>query len=283
MSIGNNAKTSTTTTIVIGSDANITDTESIPSMNSTVIGYGASASAPNAVVLGAGASTAGAGTIIIGAGTSLAAGTGNISNAILIGKGAKSTGAWAASSLCIGTDAAISGDAAAALGSRASAETAGFALGSEAKAGTYSTAIGYTCVNKNTGTTAIKQSCKNNDTKYATQFYIMGANSPLAVEYEDGEACMGYVVRNEDTGELLAAGTQKLSVLFPNNSTFQPATVDENGEWVIPKVFHPSDLDLPVEEPTDPKDVEINIPKPEVEEYTPLPIYPIVEPEIEEL
>jgi hypothetical protein len=37
-----------------------------------------------------------------------------------------------------------------------------------------------------------------------------------------------------------------------------------------PTVFHPSDLDLPIEEPS------------ETEEYTPLPVYPIVEPEIEE-
>jgi len=109
----------------------------------------------------------------------------------------------------------------------------------------------------------------------------MAAESDLAVQYEDGEACMGYVVKNKTTGELVAAGTQKLSVLFPNNSTFQPATIDENGELVMPKVFHPSDLDLPIEEPSENNDVEINIPTIE-EEYKPLPIYPIVETPIEE-
>lgn len=49
----------------------------------------------------------------------------------------------------------------------------------------------------------------------------------------------------------------------------------------MPKVFHPSDLDLPIEEPSENNDVEINIPTVE-EEYNPLPIYPIVETPIEE-
>ena len=45
---------------------------------------------------------------------------------------------------------------------------------------------------------------------------------------------------------------------------------DDHGEWVMPKVFHPSDLDLPTEEPSEP------------EEYQPLPVWPIVEPEVPE-
>lgn len=211
----------------------------------------------------------------------VAAGTGSVKNAILIGTGAKSTGANAAGSLCIGPNTTITGDAAAALGADASAGVAGFALGNGAKAGVYSTAIGHTCKNENNGVTALKQLYSGGETY--TQFYIMAAESPLAVQYEGGEACMGYVVKNKTTGELVAAGTQKLSVLFPNNSTFEPATIDENGEWVMPKVFHPSDLDLSVEEPTEPEDVEIDIPEPEPEEYIPLPVYPIVEPEIEEI
>lgn len=46
------------------------------------------------------------------------------------------------------------------------------------------------------------------------------------------------------------------------------AQIDANGEWVQPTVFHPSDLDLPPQE------------EPSEEEYTPMPVYPIVEPEI---
>jgi hypothetical protein len=267
--------------VVIGYGAKITSTGDTKSANTTVIGYGASASAPNAVVLGAGASTAGEGTIIIGAGTSLAAGSGNITNAILIGTGAKSSGEWASGSIALGVNSTILGDAAYAIGSGSESRTGGIAIGTGAKVGDYSNAFGYQCVNRNNGTTSFRQQKSMGETY--TQFYIMAAESPLAVQYEEGEACMGYVVKHKTTGELLAAGTQKLSVLFPNNSTFQPATVDENGEYVQPKVFHPSDLDLPIEEPTEPEDVEINIPEHEVEEYTPLPVYPIVEPEMEEI
>ena len=68
---------------------------------------------------------------------------------------------------------------------------------------------------------------------------------------------MGYMTTDSE-GNILAAGTQKLSALFPNNSTFQPATLDEFGDWVMPKVFRPSDLDLP----------DIEIEEPEIEPLT---------------
>lgn len=56
-----------------------------------------------------------------------------------------------------------------------------------------------------------------------TQLYFAGANTPLANTYEGGEAMMGYVVKNATTQEIISAGTQKLSVLFPNNlNTFNP-------------------------------------------------------------
>ena len=273
-------------TTILGAGATITNTTAADgtvtkSANSTVIGYGASANAPNAVVLGAGASTAGEGTIIIGAGTNLAAGNGNITNAIIIGRGAKSAGDWAAGSIALGANSTVHGDASYAIGSSSESATGGMAIGTSAKAGDYSTALGYQCINRNNGTLAFRQEKSMGETY--TQFYIMAAESPLAVQYEEGEACMGYVVKNKTTGELVAAGTQKLSVLFPNNSTFQPAAMGLDDEYVVPKVFHPADLDLPIEEPTEPEDVEINVPEPEPEEYIPLPVYPIVEPEIEEI
>lgn len=57
-----------------------------------------------------------------------------------------------------------------------------------------------------------------------TQLYFAGANTPFANTYEGGEAMMGYVVKNANTQEIIAAGTQKLSVLFPNNrNAFNPA------------------------------------------------------------
>lgn len=116
-----------------------------------------------------------------------------------------------------------------------------------------------------------------------TQLYFSGANTPLANEYYNGEAFMGYTVTDKDN-TVLACGTRRLSELFTDNTLTQPASIDENGEWVQPKVFHPSDLDLPrEEEPTEePEDVTVNIPEtvlPEPEPYTPLPVYTIVEPE----
>lgn len=267
--------------ITIGAGANTLNNGDTESSNSVTIGCKAENKGADSVVIGAGASTAGEGTIIIGAGTKLEAGSGTISNAILIGRGAKSTGAYAGGSLCIGAGATIKGDAAAALGARAVADTGGFALGTAATAGKYSTAIGYECQNANIGTTSFKQR-KNGGQTY-TQFYILAAESALATEYEDGEACMGYVVKNATTGELLAAGTQKLSVLFPNNSGFQPMALSLDDEMTPPKVFHPSDLDLPQEEPSEPEKGESTSHELEVQVYQPLPVYPIVEPTEDEL
>lgn len=56
-----------------------------------------------------------------------------------------------------------------------------------------------------------------------TQIYFAGANTPLANTYEGGEAMLGYVTKDSagnvmvDAGGNAMAGTQKLSVLFPNN------------------------------------------------------------------
>lgn len=56
-----------------------------------------------------------------------------------------------------------------------------------------------------------------------TQLYFAGANTPLANTYEGGEAMLGYVTR-DSAGNVVTSGTQKLSVLFPNNrNAFNPA------------------------------------------------------------
>lgn len=74
---------------------------------------------------------------------------------------------------------------------------------------------------ENTGTKIISSSTAEDGTY--TQLYFAGANTPLANTYEGGEAMLGYVVKDADTQEIIAAGTQKLSVLFPNNqNAFNP-------------------------------------------------------------
>lgn len=104
---------------------------------------------------------------------------------------------------------------------------------------------------------------------------------PVMVDDKDkptkGQAMMGYVVSKVVTEivdgeevrkkEILECGTNLLAALFPNHglgdNPFQPTTTAIDGEEIMS--FHPSDLDLSIED------------TPIEEEYKPLPIYPIVE------
>lgn len=71
-----------------------------------------------------------------------------------------------------------------------------------------------------TGTEIILRSTAEDGTY--TQLYFAGANTPLANIYEEGEAMLGYVIR-DSAGNVLTSGTQKMSVLFPNNqNVFNP-------------------------------------------------------------
>ena len=268
VALGFKARAFSTKNVALGSLATIINTTAADSAgkkseNTTVIGYGANAFAPNAVVLGAGANAGTANdfaekTVTIGAGA-----TTLYREGIAIGYNAKSTSFY---SIGLGGSTVASGNGAFALG-----------FGAESKA-VYSTAIG-TYAKANNDGVVVFASYDNPSMTTKTQLYFSGANTQLANEYYNGEAMMGYTV-TDSAGAVLACGTRRLSELFPDNSLTQPASLDENGEWVQPKVFHPADLDLPIEEPTEPENVEINIPETEPEPYTPLPVYPIVEPEI---
>lgn len=284
-------------TIAIGPSAKITNTGNTPSTSTIVIGANATASAPNAVVMGAGASATGDNSIVIGASGAAVGGVGvgALSNA---GQNAVAVGIEAEAHLlsaAFGRKAKAADSYATAVGSGATAVkyavAAGHgaicsqqntvALGSSAKAAANrSIAIGTSATVSDLGATVIRSTAE--DGTY-TQLYFSGANTPLANTYANGEAIMGYVTSDSD-GNPLASGFKRLSALFDEGTMTQPATLDENGEWVMPKVFHPSDLDLPIEEePTEePEDVTINIPEPtlpEPEPYTPLLVYPLVEPE----
>lgn len=286
-------------TVAVGSGATITNTGSTPSENTIVIGTNATASAPNAVVMGAGASATGENSIVIGAGASGAAvgaiGVGALSdvkqNAVAVGieaeahllsaafgRKAKATDSYATA---VGSGATAVKYAAAVGHGALCTQQNTVALGSSAKAAANrSIAIGASAAVSDLGATVIRSTAE--DGTY-TQLYFSGANTPLANTYANGEAIMGYVTSDSD-GNPLASGFKRLSALFDEGTMTQPATLDEFGEWSMPKVFHPSDLDLPIEEePTEePEDVTVNIPEPtipEPEPYTPLPVYPIVTPE----
>ena len=253
VAIGAGAKSYASNTVLAGSAATITNTGGTPSDNTIVIGYGATASAPNAVVLGAGASVLNAGSSSIGAAASANLGGNSIGKESYAGVYAQ------------------------AMGFKAKANGAySVSLGNETEVKTnFGVAIGHGAKVNDIGATVIRSHAP--DGTY-TQLYFSGANTPLANTYEGGAPMLGYVTK-DSAGNVVAAGTRSLIELLTNNSTFAPASLDENGEWVMPKVFHPSDLDLPIEESTEPEDVEINIPEPEVEEYQPLPVWPIVEPD----
>lgn len=77
-----------------------------------------------------------------------------------------------------------------------------------------------------TGTTVIRSTAE--DGTY-TQLYFSGANTPLANTYHDGAPMLGYVTK-DNSGNIVAAGTRSLIDLLTDNSTFAPASVDENGE-----------------------------------------------------
>ena len=154
-----------------------------------------------------------------------------------------------------------------------------------------------------------------------TQLYFSGANTPIAKKYfptaweqkqdvdpetnepifdDDGnpvmvddpekpiagEAMMGFVAK-DSAGNIIARGANMLSALFPyytgeDDNPFQPTGMSlRGGEKPEPIAFHPSDLDIVEEEMEveEPGATEPN--KPFV--YKPLPVYPIVEPEIEDI
>lgn len=83
-----------------------------------------------------------------------------------------------------------------------------------------------------------------------TLLYLMGANSPLATTYEDGAACMGYVVK-DTSGNILECGTRKLSEIFTNNTAFAPASMDLDAP--APTPFMPTGITDPIEFPQEPE------------------------------
>ena len=259
-----------TGSITIGAGANTLNNGDVESSNSVTIGCKASNSGADSVVIGAQASTSTAGAVVIGASTSgegvlISSHAEGSSESVSVGKYARGTGAttlvghWADGR---GAFYAVG------VGYQAKTATRGVAIGSGSHAAQRSAiAIGDAALSNDIGAVVIRSTAS--DGTY-TQLYFSGAGTPLANTYENGAPMLGYVTK-DSAGNIVAAGTRSLIELLTNNSTFAPASLDENGEWVMPRVFHPSDLDMPQEEPQEP------------EEYQPLPVYPIVEPELEDL
>ena len=284
ITIGAGANTLNTTTTVDGVET------TVESSNSITIGCKAENKGADSVVIGAQAKGAGAATVAIGVGAS-AKKTVHWGSGVAVGARADAN----MGGVAIGERAALTHGYGVAVGLSASAGYSGTAVGTSTNSPGQSVAVGYgaTCATDSIaigcmstastskaialgfgakaadyGATVIRSTAEDGT---ITQLYFSGANTPLANTYANGEAIMGYVTK-DNAGNPIASGFKRLSALFDEGTMTQPATLDENGEWVQPKVFHPSDLDIPVEEPIE-----------EPDEYTPLPVYPIVEPEIEEI
>lgn len=172
------------------------------------------------------------------------------SSSIAIGNSAKSLGDI---SCAIGSVSSSDGKRSVAIGyySKSSGEKS-IAIGEEAKAlGYRSIAIGYNSSARADRAYAFGGAAHIRDaetmvlgveqTAYPykeTKLYLMGTDSPLAKKYEDGAACMGYIVKQGT--QILEAGTRKLSEIFTNNTTFAPT--NDEGEA---KVFMPTGITDP--------------------------------------
>lgn len=112
-----------------------------------------------------------------------------------------------------------------------------------------SAALGYKARNADAGTVLIaaNDGAGANNANSFTYLYLIGAGSPLAMSYEGGEACLGYVVKDA-SGNVSACGTRKLSELLTNNTAFAPAALDLDAP--APTPFLPTgiwdDLTAPV-------------------------------------
>lgn len=152
------------------------------------------------------------------------------------------------SSIAVGYSAESTNMASTAIGSNAKAKHVGaMALGNACQAINWqSIAIGsFVSVRDNSaiciGTRAVNSANKEVG---STFFYIIPAGSTLSEIYENGEACLGYVVKDIDNN-IVACGTRKLCDLLTNNTAFAPAALDLDAP--APTPFLPTGIMEPIE------------------------------------
>ena len=146
-----------------------------------------------------------------------------------------------------------------AIGDGATSDTGGIAIGKGVSSkggdavvvGAYSSttkrntsAFGKRMILKDTGCLLI--GVWNEADSIATQLYLINSGSPMANTYENGEACLGYIVKDV-SGNIQACGTRKLSELLTNNTAFAPAALDLDAP--APTPFLPTGIMDPIELP----------------------------------
>lgn len=190
---------------------------------SVVLGVSAKKGTGEDVAIGKEAQTYGAGGVAVGKGSK--AGQQSVS----VGFGAFSSNS--AHGVAVGYSASVGGaNYAMALGCSASSSKAS------------GQAFGYSAKLKNAGCTLIG-TWESESRTVQTLLYIIAAGSELATQYEGGEACLGYVVK-EKSGNVLACGTRKLSELLTSNTAFAPAAMDLDAPAPMP--FLPDGIMEPV-------------------------------------
>lgn len=135
-----------------------------------------------------------------------------------------------------------------AIGEKASSGGFGTVCGCETTSTFFSAAFGSHIKVRDQGCTVIS-AWKPSSSAWVTPsmqtlLYLIGADSPLATTYENGEACLGYVVK-DSSGNILACGTRKLSELLTNNTAFAPAALDLDAP--APTPFLPTGITDPIE------------------------------------
>lgn len=165
-----------------------------------------------------------------------------------------------AQNLRLGSTTTVSGNGAVAVGWYAGAKNIGaVALGTFSAASGLSSvaighnsqasqgravAIGFNTKVKDAGAICLGSFSEASGTSLYTYFYVLSAGSALAATYENGEACLGYVVKDA-SGNVTACGTRKLSELLTNNTNFAPAALDLDAP--APTPFLPTGITEPIE------------------------------------
>lgn len=135
-------------------------------------------------------------------------------------------------SIAIGYKPSVATSSSIAIGQNASVSGLGYyacAIGYQSEVTAYNgVAIGTSVKAKDNGCVVIG-SFPDAFRDVQTLLYMISSGSPLANTYEDGAACLGYVVKQKD-GTILECGTRKLSELLTNNTAFAPAGFEDGKE-----------------------------------------------------
>ena len=199
--------------------------------SSTATGIVSTASGPSSTASGVNSKATGNSATASGSSSNASADYSTASGVQSTASGTNSTAigynstASGSSSTAIGNGATASNGLSAAIGYNSAASGSNsVAIGAGARvgsSGTSSVAIGAGAYVNDDGVVAINAggSAANYPGVTSTQFYIIHAGSDLSQTYLGGEAGLGYIVLDVNTGNILARGCRKLSAICTQHTT----------------------------------------------------------------